>query len=249
MLSSISSTRQNLFFNVHNSYLPKIVDIRTIDETIPGILRMIRIVKKPSERRAEIVQTARTLFQTKEYHKATMQNVMDNLGIAKGTIYHYFKSKEALLEAVIEDIVDENLSSMQTLIKNSKGTALQKMELLITKGNIAADQSIILEHLHRRGNEAMHTRLLASTLLKQAPIYAQVIEQGCKEGTFQTDTSLESAEFILSAIQFLTDLGMYPWTQKDLTRRIKAFPSIIEQQLKAPSGSFQFITHQFEHIY
>src|SRR5882672_1556732 len=90
---------------------------------------MVRIVKKFADRKADIVKAARHLFQTKEYDKTTMQDVMDALGIAKGTIYHYFKSKEALLEAVIEDITQQNIEQMQTLVKEAKGNALQKIKL------------------------------------------------------------------------------------------------------------------------
>ena len=90
----------------------------------------------------------------------------------------------------------------------------------------------------------MHIRLLAATLVKQAPLYGKLIQQGCDEGIFQTDSPLTCAEFILSAVQFLTDLGIYPWTQEDLIRRAQAFPKLIEQQLKAPTGSFQFMTNQ-----
>jgi hypothetical protein len=43
-------------------------------------------------------------------------------------------------------------------------------------------------------------------------------------------------------IQFLTDLGFYPWSQAQLARRMKAFPSLIEAQLSAPKGSFSFLT-------
>lgn len=207
---------------------------------------MARIVKKSSERRADIINAARHLFQTKEYEKATMQDVMDRLDIAKGTIYHYFKSKEELLEAVVEDIVDKNLEKMQILIQKSKGNALQKIQSLVEAGDIAADQTNILAHLHKRGNEAMHTRLLAVALLKQASLYAKLIEQGCDEGIFQTDTPLECAEFILAAVQFLTDVGIYPWTQEDLSRRFKAFSKLIEQQLKAQPGSFQFMFKQHQ---
>ncbi len=202
---------------------------------------MARIVKKSAERKADIVTAARRLFQTQEYDKTSMQDIMDALDIAKGTIYHYFKSKEALLEAVIEDIVEKNIEQMQTLLKNARGNALQKMELLVKAGDMAADNKDILDHLHKPGNDAMHIRLLAATLVKLAPLYAEVIQQGCDEGIFKSETPLECAEFILCAIQFLTDMGIYSWTQKDLNRRIQAFPKLIEQQLQAPSGSFQFL--------
>ncbi len=147
---------------------------------------MARIVKKPEERRADILKAARHLFQTKEYDKATMQDVMDNLGIAKGTIYHYFKSKEDLLEAVIEDIVDQNVEKSKILIKKLKGNATQKIQKLIEASNMAEDHPELLDHLHKRGNEAMHTRILAATLMKQAPLFAKLIQKGCDEGIFKS---------------------------------------------------------------
>src|ERR1700733_4203361 len=96
---------------------------------------MKRIIKKPAERRAEIVKTARDLFLTKDYDKTTMQDFMNHLGIAKGTIYHYFKSKEELLEAVVEDIVNQHLEKMQALIQETNGNALQKIQALVEAGN------------------------------------------------------------------------------------------------------------------
>lgn len=209
---------------------------------------MIRTVKKPEERRADIIQAARHLFQTQEYSKTTMQDVIESLGIAKGTIYHYFPSKEALLEAVVADMVDSIIEQLSDLIENSKGNALEKIKQVIKMGNIASKNEEILSHLHRPGNETMHTRLLAETILKQAPLYEKLIRQGCDEGLFKTEAPLECAEFMLTGIQFLTDRGIYEWSGQDLNRRINAFPRLIEQQLKAPPGSFQFIVHQFKEV-
>ena len=72
---------------------------------------MVRTVKKPEERRLEIILAARHLFATKEYTNTTMRDVMDKLDIAKGTIYYYFRSKEEWLEAVIEYLVDEYIAN------------------------------------------------------------------------------------------------------------------------------------------
>jgi len=205
---------------------------------------MVRIVKKADVRRQEIVAVARQLFQAKEYEKTTMQDVMNQLGIAKGTIYHYFKSKEELLEAVIENIVAEDLISKRALMKEAHGNAIEKIRILIRAGNMAADHAEILEPLHHPGNLGMHIRQLAVTLMRQAPLYGDLIQQGCEEGLFHTEHPLECAEFILSAIQFLTDMGIHPWAQEDLIRRAMAFPSMIESLLKSPQGSFQFMLEQ-----
>lgn len=205
---------------------------------------MGKIVKKPLERRAEIIGAARVLFQQKEYHRATLQDVMNILGVAKGTIYHYFQSKEELLEAVVQEMVNEYIQQMQILLKTADGNALHKMQLLIEKG-MKRSSDPILEEIHKKGNEVLHTRLLAETIIKLAPLYAELIEQGCREKIFQTDSSRECAEFILSAIQFLTDSGIFPWQQVDLERRILAFPHLIESLLQAPKGSFEFLIPLF----
>ncbi len=201
----------------------------------------MRIVKKFEDRKAEIIKVARNFFQTKDYNAITMQELIDTLGIAKGTLYHYFKSKEELLEAVIEDIIQDSLEQLNAAIHMSQLGALDRLKLLINASNRATDNPNILNQLHKPGNEALHTRLLAAIVIKQAPLYAAVIKDGCKEGIFKTEVPLECAEFILSGIQFLTDQGIYPWAREDLQRRAQAIPRLVEQLLNAPQGSFQFL--------
>ena len=202
---------------------------------------MVRTVKKPEERRQEIIVIARELFQRKNYESTTMQDIMNALGIAKGTIYHYFKSKEELLEAVIEDSVHEYIAGMEKVLNETEGTGLDKMRTLIISGNVEKQYEDILEHLHRPGNVSMHTRQLAVTVSKLAPLYEISIQQGCEEGIFQTKHPLECAEFLLAGIQFLTDIGFHSWSGEELTRRAMVIPALIEAQLHAPKGSFDFL--------
>lgn len=206
---------------------------------------MARIVKKPDERRKEIIKAARELFQEKDYDKMTMLDLMKKLNIAKGTIYHYFSSKEDLLESVVEDLIDEELKRKKRLLNSSQCSnlnALEKFLMLLTTDTMANDNEQILESLHHPGNTLMHTRLLGLYILKLAPIFAKIIEEGCNQGVFKTEHPRECAEYLFSGFQFLTDLGFYPWSQKQLARRARAFPSLIETQLGAPKGSFSFLS-------
>jgi AcrR family transcriptional regulator len=102
---------------------------------------MVRTVKDPETRRAEIVETARKLFQSRTYDQTSMQDVMQECGIAKGTIYYYFKSKEELLDAVIDNMADEAISQMQNVLDNASGNALERLKLLIAAGRIADEKS------------------------------------------------------------------------------------------------------------
>ncbi|MDH5606645.1 MAG: TetR/AcrR family transcriptional regulator [Anaerolineae bacterium] len=205
---------------------------------------MVRTVKKPEERRTEIVAAARDLFYEQGYEKTTMRHVMDKLDIAKGTIYHYFSSKEDLLEAVVNETVDGIRGMLEQFVENAQGSALQILQQLIAAGSAVEEAAPILEGLHDPANTGMHTRQLAETITKLAPIYASVIERGVAEGVFQTQHPLEAAEMILTAVQFLTDMGIYHWTPEVLMRRALAFPALIEAQLHAPKGSFDFLLPQ-----
>ncbi len=202
---------------------------------------MVRTVKKPKERRTEIIIAARELFDTQGYEKTTMRHVMDKLGVAKGTIYHYFRSKEELLEVVVSETINEITAALEQLVESAEGSALQTLQQLVEASNIEEKSAPILEGLHNPANNGMHTRQLAETITKIAPIYASVIEQGVAEGVFQTQHPLEAAEMILTAVQFLTDLGVHPWTPEALMRRAIAFPALLEAQLQAPKDSFNFL--------
>ncbi len=203
---------------------------------------MVRIVKKAEERREEIIAAAEELFLAKGYDRTTMKDVMDRLQVAKGTIYHYFKSKEELLDAVLDSLVSNLVEEMQAIANEAEGTALEKLRHLIVKSTaVDSHDQEMLDNLHQPGNTGMHLRLLAKLIIMQAPIYAEFIRQGCEENLFATEHPLESAEFILAAIQFLTDMGIYPWTPEQLARRAQALPTLVEAQLRAPAGSFLFL--------
>jgi AcrR family transcriptional regulator len=202
---------------------------------------MVRTVKNPDVRKTEIIEAARRLFQTRDYDKTTMQDVMDELGIAKGTIYYYFKSKEDLLDAVIDQMANEAVERMQHVVDHASGNALDRIQLLMAAGNIADENTEIMEQLHNPRNAGMHASMMAVSVKKTAPLYAQVIREGCEKGLFQVKNPLEAAEIILTSFQFLMDTGIYQWTDEDLMRRKLALPSVIESILKAKPGTFQFL--------
>ncbi len=205
---------------------------------------MARVVKKPEERRREIVSASRDLFLKQDYENTTMQDVMTTLRIAKGTAYHYFRSKEELLEAVVEDMVADYIAEVEKVLNECAGNALDKMRVLISVGKVNHHQTDTMDHLHRPGNMGLHVRLLAVTLFRLAPLYARVISLGCEEGLFRTEHPLECAEILLAGIQFVTDIGCYPWSQKDLERRARAIPALMENQLNAPKNAFSFLLKQ-----
>ncbi|MEZ4603109.1 MAG: TetR/AcrR family transcriptional regulator [Desulfobacterales bacterium] len=115
----------------------------------------------------EIIAAARELFREKGQENVTMQELMDKLKIAKGTIYHHFSSKQDLLEAIVEDLINEELKKKKQLLKSSRCRnlpALSKFKALVTEDSMAEDNEEILDSLHHHENAEMHARQLGRYL-------------------------------------------------------------------------------------
>jgi len=76
--------------------------------------------KKTEIRRQELIAAARALMSEDRRGNATMESIVQNLGIAKGTLYPYFRSKEELLEAIVESLVDESVQAKTIALEGPK---------------------------------------------------------------------------------------------------------------------------------
>jgi AcrR family transcriptional regulator len=201
----------------------------------------MRTVKKPDVRRQEIIAAATELFLSQTYDETTTGQVMEALGIAKGTIYHYFSSKEQLLEAVVDELAAGYVRRREAELADAEGDALARMAVLFSPDRRSKSEESTTESLHKPGNVKLHTRLLAVLVLRLAPMVAELVAQGCDEGVFQTEHPLEVAELLLAGIQFLTDDGFYAWDDDVLLRRAGAIPSMVERLLGAEPGTVTFL--------
>lgn len=92
---------------------------------------MRRIVKDPVTRRTEILEAAGELFRQQGYVHTTVNAIILKAGVAKGTFYYYFKSKEEILEAFVQGMVDRLAAAYQTLADDPKQTALEKLRQML----------------------------------------------------------------------------------------------------------------------
>ena len=85
-----------------------------------------------SLRREAFTDAAQRLIQTRGYEQLSLQDVIDEVGASKGAFYHYFSSKETLLEAVIERMTDAALEVMTPIANDRELTAIAKLQLVFT---------------------------------------------------------------------------------------------------------------------
>ncbi len=200
---------------------------------------MVRTVKTPEVRRAEILQAASELFQEIGYESTSVDSIVRSAGIAKGTFYYYFKSKDEVLAALAQQLCAEMVARSQIIADNPQLGAIEKFCAIIAAQNqtVEAGQALV-EDLHRPENRALHERSNIETVLAFGPILATVVEQGNQEGVFQVDDPLSTVQFILAGSLFLFGHQMFSWTPEEQAARMQAMLLLIERAFGAVAGSF-----------
>jgi AcrR family transcriptional regulator len=139
-------------------------------------------------RREAFVEVAQRLIQSKGYEQMSVQEVLDVLEASKGAFYHYFDSKQALLEAVIERFADAALATLEPLLGDPDLPALRKLERVFAGiARFKAERKdlvlAIVEIWNSDGNAIVREKLRRMSTSRMIPLLSTVIKQGIDEGT------------------------------------------------------------------
>lgn len=208
----------------------------------------MRVSKSPEERKKEILDVAEELFTTKGYAETTINDILQKIGIAKGTFYYYFKSKEDVMDAIVDRFIEIGVRAAENIAQDSTLKAPEKIfQIIMAQNPDDSGKGKMIEELHRVNNAEMHQKSLVETILKLTPILTEVIEQGIDEGTFNTPYPKETVEVLLVSSGFLFDEGIFQWEASELMQKAIAFTYILETTLGAEAGSFSYLLKKLGH--
>lgn len=202
----------------------------------------MRIAKNPEERRNEILDAAEWLFTTKGYSNTTVNDILQEVGIAKGTFYHYFPSKEEVMDAIVMRFITSGVKAAKSIASDPHLKAPEKIfRIIMAQSPDSSRKGQMIDQLHQVDNAEMHQKSLVETILQLTPVLAEVIEQGIKEGVFDTPYPKETVEFLLVSSQFLFDEGIFRWAPQELLKKAMAFTYMMEKTLGAKEGTFDYV--------
>ncbi|MGM2840555.1 TetR/AcrR family transcriptional regulator [Bacillus cereus group sp. Bce002] len=203
----------------------------------------MRIIKEYEERRKEILETAERLFVTKGYTKTTVNDILKEIGIAKGTFYHYFKSKEEVMDEIIMRVIKEDVAKAKVIVSNPNIPVLEKLfRVLMEQSPKSGDvKDKMIEQFHQPNNAEMHQKSLVQSIIHLSPVLTEILEQGIEEGIFSTSYPQETIELLLSSAQVIFDDGLFQWKPEEMMRRVKAYIKMMEVSVGAKGGSFSYM--------
>jgi AcrR family transcriptional regulator len=204
----------------------------------------MRIVKNAEERKMEILDIAEHLFETKGFDNTSTNDILNEIGIARGTLYYHFKSKEEILDAIIDRLTKQLLEKAKEFVKQEDVPLSQQLTLIMLELNVSCGNfnHKILEQVHKPQNALMHQKIQAHLLSELTPLISTLIKEGIAQGIYQTDYPEEVAEMLFLYANTIFD-DLIAHSKEEKQKKAAAFVFNLERLLKMEQGSMKVVVN------
>jgi AcrR family transcriptional regulator len=195
-----------------------------------GGVNISRIRKDPKVRQSELVVAALGLFSVNGYEKTMITDIVSKAGVAKGTFYYYFPTKEAMIREIFSEYMSEAFNTLKN--KLHAFTALHKLKLFIECFFITPPAHIkfLCDKLLDEKQFALLEIIWQEAQAKFSPLLSAIILQGNQERTINVTLVKETMPF------FWVTLGcLWEFIDKDdpqvFNKKVTITTSIVEKIL------------------
>lgn len=199
----------------------------------------MRIVKDHEERKSEFIEAADRLFREKGYEFCTVQDIVSEVNVARGTFFYYFPTKEAVLDEIIR-VKGEEIAKRCLQISKMEGVTREARfihTLMSVNSVVAAEESTEPANIHKDGNALMHQKSVTALLQILTPILTDIVLQE------EQDTPVSLIEnnimILLSSALVLLDDGFFSWDEEKKTQIVCSIFSAAEKLLGLSAGKMK----------
>lgn len=162
--------------------------------------------KDPDLRRDDILQAALTLFRELGFEKTSVESIAKGAGIAKGSFYTYFSTKEQVYEAIVSSIAEKTLSAAKEILaqKNVSPKACLKQYIEWTYQLSERQEQGLTRVLSPEANASQRKIYLAALdegNRQMLPLFVDLLQAGINKGEFMESNTAYTATFLLGAFR------------------------------------------------
>lgn len=191
-------------------------------------------------RREEILDAAAALFAEKGYVQTSTGDIMNRVGIAKGTLYYHFSSKEEILDALLEAMGRRLLAEARSCAGQKDVPVFARMlRVLLSLNARAAGGGALLAAMHQPGSELLHEKAQAMILREAGPILSGLVREGNAQGVCDCRYPEQAVEMVMLYVLYAFDEGGEQAARDDT--RTEALIANLEQLFGTAPGAFAFV--------
>src|SRR5262245_11947652 len=217
---------------------------------------MARVVNEEENaaKRKQILDVFQGLIYTKGYESLTIQDVLAGVQMSKGAFYHYYDSKQALLGALIDRMMDDVEKLLTDIAYDPDLPALDKLnryfsQTAVWKTERKAILGPIMRVWYSDENTVVRHRLIKHAIVRLGGLFAHIVRQGVREGVMDTPYPEEIVQFIYSSTENMGEsmvaLLLAPEPMPDRVERLEHtfgfYADALERLVGAPHGSLPLV--------
>lgn len=175
---------------------------------MPGTRTIDRSARRAARGR-ELVDAALEVFTTKGVGAASVDDIVRAAGVAKGTFYLYFDTKDDAVNAVAERMVEGVTARIEALANDPTRSPVERLaafSVALREVGGEPHERDLIEVLHRPENRAVHDRMSQRIVARLAPDVAAVIADGIDRGLFRRQDAGRAAVYVLACFGSLHDV-------------------------------------------
>lgn len=172
-----------------------------------------------------------------------MSDIVKQVGVAQGTFYYYFKSKDEILNAVLDRYLERSVEVTKKIVYEEKIGAQEKLQKILS-ATLYLDnyKKGFFTYIHNEENFLLHQKMIRKALELSLPVLTDLLEQGIKEGVFKTPYPRETIELMYMMFGNLQECLVLPGNNDQYYRRIRAAENLVERVLGVESGSIHLMS-------
>ncbi len=200
------------------------------------------------------IDAAQRLIVTRGYEQFSIQDVLDVSEASKGAFYHYFDSKGALVDAVVDRMADQATVVLEPVLADPAVTAAEKLERLFNGlAQFKAERKDLVLGILRvwqsDDNAVVREKLRRIVAARLVPWLELIVRQGIAEGTFASSYPDHLARVLATLVQGMSELASELWVDRqtnavsleEVKRTFKAYHEAFERIVGARPGSLKFL--------
>ncbi len=165
---------------------------------------MPRVAMEPDERRQMLVDVALALFLEQGFAATSVADIVRRAGVAQGTFYYHFESKDAIATAVVTRMTGPLLEAVFKAAEvSSRGPAERLMAGLDTLLGAMQAHCEVIARLIIPANDLLHARFGDAVRERLLPFFVSLVEAGRRDASFRVADPAATAEMLLAALPHL----------------------------------------------
>ena len=187
-----------------------------------------------TERKQQLLEIAYNMFLSKGYDNTSIDDIIHEAKIAKGTYYYYFESKEVTLEEVINMMIGEEVKEAKKFL-DIPISIPEKLVGIISSLRPKSDEIEIQNALNKKENLMMH-KIVNDRIIEEAvPLLEQVVNEGIEKQIFNCTHVKERLRILLIMSNEMFD------DSNVNENEVEVFIDTVEKMLGAKQGTLGFI--------